>query len=779
MPSFLTRYLNRRAFRSSRRERCPVRRPLLELLEDRLTPSNMGTIHLTNGVDGDPLPIPPASNQVSVAEQTKYLAKQDVYGYGNNLVDGYYDVEVVDPGGKSQSAPDGAILGVSDPNSPVQVSGGHFVSGPGLISGPRGTAFNVWNEVYMTSDGITPDLTQQGYADTGNNGGVYQVVLAQHSLGELQDNFAQVASNNSETKSKNFKVGEQSSTEDQTAIVTTYTISEPNGSQVSASSGAVVALGSTVSDTATVTDTTHPSTTVNEGSVDFQLSYSPDGIQPYTVISEIDDVPVSGGTATSGAFVDVNNTPIHVVAGFYNITASYTDGTTFEESESADEPFQAQKVTFNVTLSTTADPTGTIRLPGNGSTVTLKDNSTVGGLPDASLMASTGSIAYTLNGISGDAASLTIPSPTDTATGLTGYANNETPNGFKLPTNKCVTGTYGWSAMGKFFDIYGNEYDGSELPDSQGNYDPLETTTVAPAQPTLSTTPGGIVTANGVNQMSDTISLTGGYFFHSATNNLHVVLNNPSGSAVYTANVPINTLSYGYAQTFYYTPPAGATPGTYQWVVTYDGDCNNLGAKSLSGQEPEILVSTSTGTPKTLGFWGNKNGQAILQAHDSAWRTLVNSLSLRNADGTQFTVPTTGTFTTAYKCFATWLQAANATNMAYMLSAQLVTMELNVAYMSVGANELLYIGPNSAINAWSNNGQGSNLMSKLNSGASTFSLTGTDSNGFITIAQVEADAIYMLQHNGKTTASGPARLFEEALKIVLDAANNDLPIYAS
>ena len=72
----------------------------------------------------------------------------------------------------------------------------------------------------------------------------------------------------------------------------------------------------------------------------------------------------------------------------------------------------------------------------------------------------------------------------------------------------------------------------------------------------------------------------------------------------------------------------------------------------------------------TLGFWRNQNGKAILQAHDPAWRTLLNGLNLRTSTGADFVVPG-GSFNDAFTALSLWLQGANGTNMAYMLSAQL------------------------------------------------------------------------------------------------------------
>jgi hypothetical protein len=63
----------------------------------------------------------------------------------------------------------------------------------------------------------------------------------------------------------------------------------------------------------------------------------------------------------------------------------------------------------------------------------------------------------------------------------------------------------------------------------------------------------------------------------------------------------------------------------------------------------------------------------------AAWQ--IGELALQRSAGEEvnlFGVPTGGTEAAAYTTFATWLGNASATNMAYALSAQLATMELNV-----------------------------------------------------------------------------------------------------
>jgi hypothetical protein len=138
----------------------------------------------------------------------------------------------------------------------------------------------------------------------------------------------------------------------------------------------------------------------------------------------------------------------------------------------------------------------------------------------------------------------------------------------------------------------------------------------------------------------------------------------------------------------------------------------------------------------TLGFWSNKNGQALFGADDLA---LLVSLNLRNANGSAFNPGN-------YAAFRTWLLNATATNMAYMLSAQLAAMELNVFNGKVSAGALIYApGTTSA-----------NLL------------------GFATVGAVMAEADAELALHGLTLSGSPFRSYQEALKNALDKANNNL-----
>lgn len=141
----------------------------------------------------------------------------------------------------------------------------------------------------------------------------------------------------------------------------------------------------------------------------------------------------------------------------------------------------------------------------------------------------------------------------------------------------------------------------------------------------------------------------------------------------------------------------------------------------------------------TLGFWSNKNGQAVLNKNDPAWRNLLNASNLRNANGSLYFVPG-GAFKDAYGNFRTWLLSATATNMSYMLSAQLAATRLDIAYNGLNDKDLV-------------------LDPKGN---------------WVPISQVVTDAIAFLATHGSTVAAGADRNLAEAYKNIFDGLNNNI-----
>jgi len=163
-------------------------------------------------------------------------------------------------------------------------------------------------------------------------------------------------------------------------------------------------------------------------------------------------------------------------------------------------------------------------------------------------------------------------------------------------------------------------------------------------------------------------------------------------------------------------------------------------------------VCLGQGGGLTLGFWSNKNGQKLLTGSTTGatlsanFVTLLNGLNLRSANGNNFDLPSTNNYTP----FRNWLLGATATNMAYMLSAQLATMELNVATLGVSGAGNVFAGTAPA----------------------GCSVTGLNATGFISITDLMTAANAQLAY-GLTLSGNPARACQEFLKNALDSANNN------
>jgi hypothetical protein len=155
-------------------------------------------------------------------------------------------------------------------------------------------------------------------------------------------------------------------------------------------------------------------------------------------------------------------------------------------------------------------------------------------------------------------------------------------------------------------------------------------------------------------------------------------------------------------------------------------------------------VCLGAGGGKTLGFWSNKNGQALETASDFL---TLNALWLRKADGTNQDF--TGSLPQNKTALHDWLLGANAVNMANMLSAQMAAMELNVLHNSVSWTAMVY---------------GGDCIANYFPG----------SNGFITISALMGAANTSLQSFGNTPAGHPQRAYQECLKTTLDNGNNNV-----
>jgi len=153
-------------------------------------------------------------------------------------------------------------------------------------------------------------------------------------------------------------------------------------------------------------------------------------------------------------------------------------------------------------------------------------------------------------------------------------------------------------------------------------------------------------------------------------------------------------------------------------------------------------VCLGPGGGLTLGFWSNKNGQALITAGDL--QHLRDDFFLRKADGSEFN-PTSAADVKSF------LLGATATNMANMLSAQLIAMYLNVSHGFVNGGALIFAGANP-------------------NGCSV----PVNGNGFIGVNALIADAAAELAVHPVVLSGAAERACQEFKKTALDRANNNL-----
>ena len=182
-------------------------------------------------------------------------------------------------------------------------------------------------------------------------------------------------------------------------------------------------------------------------------------------------------------------------------------------------------------------------------------------------------------------------------------------------------------------------------------------------------------------------------------------------------------------------------PAETNWIHTTANPVN----VTVDAGETETVefgnLCLGPGGGHTLGFWSNKNGLATINDGGTVCSelALLNGLYLRNAGGTRMN------FGCDYAAFKNWLLSATATNMAYMLSAQLAAMELNVEAGFVNGSALVYAPGTTSANGL----------------------------GFATVSALMSEANAELTLHGTAMAGDSWRAYQEALKNALDKANNN------
>ena len=195
-------------------------------------------------------------------------------------------------------------------------------------------------------------------------------------------------------------------------------------------------------------------------------------------------------------------------------------------------------------------------------------------------------------------------------------------------------------------------------------------------------------------------------------------ITNGSGAYLFT-----NVEHGGYTVELQLKPGFIATTPSVHLITVCE--CANVVAPDF-GVAPELLPSNG----RTPGFWGNKNGLALIVQYNIL--PTLPALHLVNANG-QYVAPAT----TAQ--FKSWLQGATAVNMAYMLSAHVAAMHCNIVVGGVDADAVI-------------NDPGL---------------------GIRTIGSVLQDAIVSLGLYPYTPVGHPQRANQELLKNALDRANNN------
>lgn len=170
------------------------------------------------------------------------------------------------------------------------------------------------------------------------------------------------------------------------------------------------------------------------------------------------------------------------------------------------------------------------------------------------------------------------------------------------------------------------------------------------------------------------------------------------------------------------TGSVATTPTSYSIDVC---GCSDVAVDGF-GQAQECMRCDG----HTIGYWRNCHGLRLIADHNLLPQ--LNSLGLVNSCGQRVSFA-------SLSQFACWLQGANSVNMAYMLSAQLAAMYLNVAVGFVDEDCLMRDA----------------------------------CLGDLRVGELMAQAIASLNANGYTPRCHRARAQQERLKNALDDGNNN------
>ena len=344
---------------------------------------------------------------------------------------------------------------------------------------------------------------------------------------------------------------------------------DDNNYSVSSDDGVTSQLPSSTPPVLTISTTAKPASVTLDGSGSPTLKdsatlsggYFPLGTITFTLYDP-------GNTAVDTETVAVNGNgtystptgytlPVYANPGTCQWVASYSGDVNNNSvsSDKGDEPVIINAA--SPTISTTAKP-ASVTLDGSGSP-TLKDSATLSGgyFP-------LGTITFTLY----DPGNTAVDTETVAVNGNGTYS---TPTGYTLPVY-AHPGTCQWVAT------YGGDVNNNSVSSNKGD----EPVIINAASPKLTTTPGGTVVIGSGAKLTDSATLSGGYF---PLGTITFTLYNPNNIVVDTETATVNGNGT-------YNAPSGylpTSPGTYQWVARYSGDVNNNCVLSAKGDEPECV----------------------------------------------------------------------------------------------------------------------------------------------------------------------------------------------
>jgi len=181
--------------------------------------------------------------------------------------------------------------------------------------------------------------------------------------------------------------------------------------------------------------------------------------------------------------------------------------------------------------------------------------------------------------------------------------------------------------------------------------------------------------------------LIGGWKVHLTGTNIlgetidDYAFTNASGKFVFEDLLPGN-----------YTVEEVFPSGTWTWVNTTATSFSHEleeGEDYVGPYFGNVCLMPGTGG-RTLGFWSNKNGQALINSSDV---TALNGLNLYKPDKWAYPPFNTSdiSISTARTQIKNYLLSATAVNMSWMLSAQLIATKLNVLHGFLSGSTIVYV----------------------------------------------------------------------------------------